>query len=337
MENRLQSRLAEVISTPQQRGAEFWQQSSDILEKHPNLLKEVSVNESHFLITPSYIPADGHTKSWTYGSVSRVNTETKAEKQILMQQYALAARINKGQKYEPGLPLYLIINNNITAPVLQINNIGGGLMTLDGLWSEVSTKDDRTVKKVLDFIESAMAIDQKEYDTLASRRRSAVKKRRLITAGVVGAMLIGGGVTTGILEINQRNEAREQSERAEFDALNLEVATEGISVADISYLDSQPNLFTQYDIPSARDSDSLQDLRRVTVQAGDDEECKSLDRKIETDEVVQAVTDGPDGQVYLAVSPSGKIQICAFEAEGVSGEATTSYDVALQVRTSEQG
>ncbi len=116
--------LESVITSPEQKSAEFWQKASEIMVDHSDLLvRKFSLDgEESFLVTPSFTPSErisypNHGRQYSDFQVNGVDGLNKSAKRILGNSFAIAAQVDKRKGYKPGSPLYLIINDQITNPL----------------------------------------------------------------------------------------------------------------------------------------------------------------------------------------------------------------------------
>ena len=321
--------LERVIHSPEQKSAEFWQKASDMVSEHTDQLERVrSVGGDEFLVTPSFVPiqnasfdvaGDRYTR-YTY--VNALKPATKAEERVLKNSFSIAAQVHRGKGYQPGNPLYLIINDQVTAPLLKFEAGTTRLMVLDGSFASLEKSDD-LIDKILGYVDKAL--DAKK-DSIESFRHQARWSRRLKAVAVVAF----AGAAAGAFGFMQWREGLIEVKKAAvaaFDARNVDLQSAPLDAGEASFAQTAPVLFVK-SIPKVAGDEKLDHPRRFSVKEGT---CKEVDTIDPATENVRVVTSSPEEQIYVAVKSGGEVQVCSFETPNDSDEnSETSFEVAVQ-------
>lgn len=321
--------LERIINSPEQKSAEFWQRASEIMTEHTDQLERLrTINEEEFLVTPPFTPGKNlslrdPSSSYNNFRVSAIQGATKSEDKILGNSFSIATQVDKGKKYRPGDPLYLIINEQITAPLLQFDRGVTRLMVLDGSFGTLDDSD-RIVTHILDYVDEAMDAQQKSNEAVQYTSR---RKYRVAGGILLSLATIGGGIYT-FKEWREGLAEKKVATRAAFDAQNFDLETPAVEAGETSFVDTKSILFLK-NVPKRNGNEALDNPRRFSVFEGSCEEVETLDPSTES---VRVVTSAPAEQVYVAVNSDGRVQVCSFETrEDTDEEAESKFDVAVQV------
>lgn len=301
--------LERVVSNPEQLAAERWEQASTIMVKYADQLERRTSRdgEDTYLVTPAFVPKEatrlpgGFGEKWNRLGNIVANGKTKESERVYAQKYSLAALVDKRQKrYQPGDPLYLIINDNLTNPQVRINAFGGGLQLLDESFNEIEDKG-RYVPNILEIIDNRLKANH-----LYARHKS---KAKIIGVSIVGSILAVAS-TGGLLYWHKReaDAAADNRARAAFDAKNINLSSEPAIADDILFMPSDPQFFTP-DLPAPADNDNFRHPRKVTMG---NEGCKHLTDIDVKSEAVLTATDGPGEKIMVAVNSAGDVEACYF-------------------------
>ena len=333
----LMNNLERVIKGPEQTSALFWQTASEIMLENQELLEiKTSVDgEERFLVTPECRPLQGpsytnYYERGNYTRFGRFNTEPvhvsdeSHEKDVLSHSFSIAAQTNSKGRYKPGMPLYLIVDGQVTSPILQFDRMTSRLVVLDGGFGSIDDSDE-TIGKILGYIEEDLTNRR-----LSNESKSAPRRRRvaMATTAILGLSAIGGGIF-GFVEWREYLAEQNAENIQEFDNRNIVLDSTSVKAGEVAFTNTvSQDLMNEIPFLDAEEGYDLESPRKIIIEDG---ECETI-TVIEDGSEVRAVSGITEDLTTIAVTNTGQLFACSLELDTDSTSDTADeYEIAVQI------